>query len=72
VSTVYGYRLDDLQIGVRSPAEAKDFFPVASMSRPALGSTQAPAQWVPGVLSSGIKRGRGVTLNTHTHLLPRS
>jgi hypothetical protein len=27
---------------------------------------------VPGVLSPGVKRGRGVTLTTHPHLLPRS
>jgi hypothetical protein len=54
-------------IGVRSPAGAKDFFPLASVSRPALGPTQPPVQWVPGV-----KRGRGVTLTTHPNLVPRS
>jgi hypothetical protein len=42
------------------------------VSRPALGPTQTPVQWVPGVLSPGIKRGRGVTLTTHPHLVPRS
>jgi hypothetical protein len=42
------------------------------VSRPALGPTQPPAQWVPGVLSPGLKRGRGVTLTTHPHLVPRS
>jgi hypothetical protein len=26
---------------------------------------------VTGVLSPGVKRGRGVTLNTHPHLVPR-
>jgi len=25
-----------------------------------------------GVLSPGVKRGRGVTLTTHPHLVPRS
>jgi hypothetical protein len=30
-------------------------FPVASVSRPAVGPTQAPVQWVPGVLSPGVK-----------------
>jgi hypothetical protein len=34
-------------------------------SRPALGPTQPPVQWVPGVLSPGVKRGRGVMLTTH-------
>jgi hypothetical protein len=38
---------------------------LASVSRPALGSTQPPVQWVPGVLSPGVKRGRRVTLTTH-------
>jgi hypothetical protein len=38
---------------------------IAFVSRPAL-------QWVPGVLSLGVKRGRGVTLTTHPHLVPRS
>jgi hypothetical protein len=50
VSTVSGYGLDDRTIGVRSPKEAKGFF---SSSRPALGPTQPPVQWVPGVLSPG-------------------
>jgi len=42
------------------------------VSRPALGTTQPPVQWVPGVLSPGVKRGRVVTLTTHPHLVPRS
>jgi hypothetical protein len=29
------------------------------------GPTQSPVQWVPGVLSPGLKRGRGLTLTTH-------
>jgi hypothetical protein len=51
---VSDYGLDDRAIEVRSPAGAKDF-PLASVSRPALGPTQPPVQWVPGVLSPGIK-----------------
>jgi hypothetical protein len=39
-------------------------------SRPALGSTQPPIQWVPG-LSPGVKSGRGVAFTTHPHLAPR-
>jgi hypothetical protein len=34
--------------------------------------TQPPVQWVQGVLSPGVKHGRGVTLTTHSHLVPRS
>jgi hypothetical protein len=30
-------------------------FPLASVSRPALGPTQPPVQRVPGVLSPGVK-----------------
>jgi hypothetical protein len=65
VSIVSDYGLDDRAVGVRSPAGAKDFF-LASVSRPAL------VQWVQGVLSPGVKRGRGVMLTTHPHLVPRS
>jgi hypothetical protein len=71
VSTVSGYGLDDREIEVQSPAEARHF-PLASVSRPALGPSQSPVQWVPGVLSLGVKGGRGVTLTTHTHLVLRS
>jgi hypothetical protein len=39
---------------------------------PALGPTQPPVQWIPGVLSPGVKRGRGVTPPTHPHLVPKS
>jgi len=42
------------------------------VSRPAVGSTQLPVQWVPGVLSPWVKRGRGMALTTHLHLVPRS
>jgi hypothetical protein len=68
-SIVSDYRLDDRTIGVRSPAGAEDF---SSSLRPALGPTQPPVQWVPGVLSPGVKRGRGVMLTTHPQLVPRS
>ena len=41
------------------------------LSRPALGPTQPPVQWEPG-LSSGVKSGRGVTLTTQHLLVPWS
>jgi hypothetical protein len=43
-----GYGLYDRAIEVRSPAEVKGFFPAVSVSRPTLGPTQYPVQWVPG------------------------
>jgi hypothetical protein len=39
-------------------------FPVASVSRPALGPTQPPVQWVPGVLSPGVKTRPGRDADT--------
>jgi hypothetical protein len=56
-------------VKVRSPAEARGFFPLGSVFRPALWPTQPPVQWVPGFLSPGVKRGRGVTLITYSHLV---
>jgi hypothetical protein len=53
------------------PGRGKGFF-LLPLSRPALGPTQPPVQWVPGVLSPGLKCCRGVTLTTHPHLMPRS
>jgi hypothetical protein len=68
---VSGYGLDDRAIVGRSPGEAKKNFRLSSVSRPALGPTQLPVQWVPVVLS-GLKSGRGVKVTTHLHLVPRS
>jgi hypothetical protein len=56
---------------VSIPGRGKRIFPVTSASRPALGPTQPLVQWVPGFLSSRVKSGRGVRLNTHPHLVPR-
>jgi hypothetical protein len=68
VSTVSDYILDDRAIEVRSPAGAKDFSSnlwVQSGS----GAHSAPCTGGP---FPGAKRGRGVTLTTHPHLVPRS
>jgi hypothetical protein len=61
VSIVSDYGLNDRTIDVRYRQKQKGFFPLASVSRQDLGPTQPPVQWVPGVLSLGLKRGRGVT-----------
>jgi hypothetical protein len=71
VNTVSGYVLEDRAIDVRSPAESRDLSR-ASASIPALRPTQPPLQWVPGVISPGLKRGRGVELTTYPHLVQRS
>jgi hypothetical protein len=47
------YRLDDRGVAVRVPVRSTIF---STSSRPALGSTQPPIQWVPGALSPGVKR----------------
>jgi hypothetical protein len=71
VSTVSGYRLDDRVIEVRSPTEAKGFFPLASVQT-SCAAHPASCTMGTGVLSPRPKRGRGVMLTTHPHLVPRS
>jgi hypothetical protein len=53
VGIATGYWLDDRGVGVRVPVGSRIF---STSSRPALGSTQPPVQWVPGALSPGIKQ----------------
>ena len=65
VGIATGYGLDDP--GIESRWELN--FP--HLSRPALGPTQPPVQWVPG-LSWVEKNGRGVTLTPHPLLVPWS
>jgi len=67
VSIVSGYGLDGQAIEVRSLAGAKDF---SSSLCP--DWFWGPVQWEPGVLSPGVKHGRGMTLTTHPHLVLRS
>jgi hypothetical protein len=47
------------------PRQGQRIFPVTSVSRPDLGTIQHPVQWVPVILSPGVKSGRGVILTTH-------
>jgi hypothetical protein len=68
VSIVSDYKLDDSEF---NPRQRQRIFPLAFVSRPALVPTQPHVQWVPGVLSPGVKRGRGVVLTSHPHLVPR-
>jgi hypothetical protein len=66
-SFVSDYGLDDPAIEVRSPTGAEEF---SSSPCVQTGSeAHPPIQWVPGVLSPGVKRGRGVMLTTHPHLV---
>jgi hypothetical protein len=67
VSTVSDYGLDEF----RSPAEAKVF---SSNLCVQTGSEAHPASCTMGTGGSftGAKRGRGVTLTAHPHLVPRS
>jgi hypothetical protein len=55
---VSDYGLDDREIGF-DPRRGQRIFPLASVSRPALGPTQPPVQRVPGVLSPGVKARPG-------------
>jgi hypothetical protein len=48
VGIATGYGLDDQVGGNSSPGKAKNFH-FSISSRPALGSTQPPIKWVPGV-----------------------
>jgi hypothetical protein len=60
--------VSDYGLGDRGsiPDRGRGFFFLAPASRPALGPTQPPIQWVPEV-----KRGWSVMLTTHPYLVPR-
>jgi hypothetical protein len=53
-----------------SPGGVNNFH-FSTSSRPALGSTKPPIQWVRGALSPGLS-GRDVKLTTHLQLVERS
>jgi hypothetical protein len=52
VSTATGYELEK-ELSLPEGARVFLYF---TASRPVLGLTQPPIQWVPGILSPGIKR----------------
>jgi hypothetical protein len=70
-SIVSDYGLDNRAIEVRSAAGAEDF---SSNLCVQTGSGAHPASCTMGTggPSPGLKRGRGVMLTTHPHLVPRS
>jgi hypothetical protein len=53
------------------PWRGQRIFPLTSVSRPALRSTQPPVQWIPGVLSPGVKARPGRDADHSPHLGPR-
>jgi hypothetical protein len=53
VGIATGYGLDNRGVRVQVTVGSRIF---SASSRPALGSTQPPTQWVPGTLSPGVKR----------------
>jgi hypothetical protein len=55
VGIATGYELDGRGVRSSSPGREKNFL-FSTSSRPALGSTQPPVQWVPGALSPEVKR----------------
>jgi hypothetical protein len=55
VGIATGYGLNDQRVRVRIPAGAS-IFHFSMSSRPALGSTQPPIQWVAGAVSPGLKQ----------------
>jgi hypothetical protein len=69
-SIVSDYGLDDRAIGVRSPAGAKDFFSSLCVQTGS-GAQSASCTMGTGGPFPGVKRGWGVTLTTHPHLVTR-
>jgi hypothetical protein len=68
VGIATGYGLDDQGVGVQVLVGSRIF---STSSRPDLGSTQPPIQWVLGAFPQGWS-GRIVKLTTHLQLVLRS
>jgi hypothetical protein len=66
---VTDYGLDDRVSGVRILAGLR-IFHFDTVSRPALGPTQPPIQWIPAALSLEVKRREREA--DHSHLVPKS
>jgi hypothetical protein len=71
VSIVSDYRLDDQVIEVQSPTKTMDFS-CSLCIQISSGAHPAPYPMGIGVLLLGVKRGWGVTLTTHPHLVLKS
>jgi hypothetical protein len=56
--TLWAKKLVGLPMGRRSSFGRDKIFLLSASSRPVLGPTQPPVQWVPGSLTSGLKRLR--------------
>jgi hypothetical protein len=66
------YGFDNRGIRVLFPTRAKDMFLFYTASSSILGPTQPPIQWIPKVLSTGVKRPeRKGDLTIHLHLVVR-
>jgi hypothetical protein len=69
---IHAYRRTDSGCkGYCTGIQRQRIFPLASVFRPAVRPIQPPIQFGPGSFP-GVKRGRGVTLTSHSHHLPRS
>jgi hypothetical protein len=61
--------LPGLFVHIHPQGQSRNIFLFATGSRPALGPTQLPVQWVSVAVSLGLKR-QGVKLTTHLQLMP--
>jgi hypothetical protein len=72
VSIVSDDGMDDRAIVVRSPVEANYFSSSLLCPYRLWGPPNLLYNGYRGLLSPGVKRGRGVTLTSHPHLVPKS